>query len=342
MVVLEGVEALPEVSDTPGASIELISNTSPIDTEKAPRIAGYRLLARFRASAVNAVYLGLKIDPLLHPRRAIVKFVPKSGHRYDERSRMLFDEGLALSALEHPNIVRLLELGESDAGTYLAIELVDGLDLREVARLREAASTRIGLEVALHVMVEVLRAVDHAHNAKNQDGTSLGMVHRDVNPSNILLAKTGHVRLADFGMVKMTDRFQGPTAPGMVKGKFRFLAPEYIEAQMLGPSVDIYGVGVTLFELLTGGPWTTEPNATKVMRRIVEEGLPLSTLERAGVPPEIVGIVSLAIEREPSRRFETAADMLAAIEAWLMQTGAYVSASVLASFVRETLASRRR
>lgn len=334
--MIEGVEELPHLENPPGALRELNATKTIVGVpENPPRIGGYRLVARFRSSPVNDVFVGLKMARFGYSRRGIVKFVPRSRERYDDRSRQLFDEALAIAALDHPNIVKILDVGENELGAFLALEYIDGIDLGRASARLHRSGRRFPKAVALYIVAEMLRGLDHAHRAADPDGHPLNIVHRDVNPSNVLLATTGHVKLADFGMVKMKDRLQQPTKPGIVKGKFRYLAPEYIAAQRATAAADIFSTGVTLFELLVGRPWSAERDAMKIMKKIVFEGLPMADLEAAGVEPDLMGIVSLAVDRDPERRFPSAADMSAAIEAWLSQKGAYVSASVVAAFLAE-------
>ena len=301
--------------------------------ESRPSIGGYELLARVESSAAHDVFVGVRRARWEQARRAFVKVAFRHKPHYGARADMLFDEASALSALDHPNIVRLIEVEEHEVGALLASEFVDGVDLGRLSRRLQAAGRRMPSELAVHVVIEVLRGLAHAHQAETLAKEPLEIVHRDVNPANVLLSRSGHVRLADFGLVKMKDRLQAPTRPGMVKGKFRFMAPEYIEEQTISRSVDIYGVGIMLFELLVGGPWTHERDVVKLMRRIVQHGLPMVDLENARVPPELVGIVALATDRAQERRFGAATDMASALEAWLMQRGSYVSPSTLAAFV---------
>lgn len=297
-------------------------------------VGGYRLVARFSSTETTEVFLGLKETPLGYTRRAVVKWAPVSRPGYDETRRMILDEARAISSLDHPNIVKILDVGVDALGTFLGVELVRGMDLLQLLNKLFRRGERLPVELSLHVVLEVLRGLEHAHSARDPQGHPLLIVHRDVNPSNVLVATTGHVKLTDFGIARMRDRLQPPTEPGMVKGKYRYLAPEYILEQACTHRVDIYATGVMLFELLTGRPWVPPRASVTTMKKIVHEGIPLAELEKTSTPNEIRGIVALATDREPSRRFASAAEMCSALEAWMIQHGIYVSPSVFAAHLK--------
>jgi serine/threonine protein kinase len=298
--------------------------------ERHPEIEGYRVVARVSESRATNVYLAYRRERVGNARRVVLKWVPKNRPSYvDDRVRLL-DEALAMSFLDHPNIARLVEAGEINEGSLLAVEYVEGVDLRRSMTSLIARGERLPVELCVHVILEVLRGLDHVHQATTPNGEPLGIVHRDATPSNVLISTSGHVVLADFGIVRMRGRLQDPTAPGMVKGKFRYLAPELVKNGAITQRVDLYSTGVMLFELLTGNFWAQGPTSVQVMKRIVDEGLPLETLAQIGAPSELCGVVALATEKEPSRRFSSAKEMMSAMESWMIQRGAYVSPSILA------------
>lgn len=298
--------------------------------ERLPSIEGYRVVGRVSETRATDVYLAYRKERVGNARRVVLKWLPKSRPSYiDERARML-DEAMAMSFLDHPNVARLIDAGEIEAGSLLAVEYVEGVDLRRCLTALIARGERLPVELAVHVILEVLRGLNHVHQATTPNGEQLGIVHRDATPSNVLISTSGHVVLADFGIVRMRGRLQDPTAPGIVKGKFRYLAPELVKNGAITQKVDLYSAGVMLFELLTGNFWAQGPTTIQVMKRIVDEGLPLETLAQIGAPSELCGVVALATEREPSRRFSSAKEMMSAMESWMIQRGAYVSPSILA------------
>lgn len=305
-----------------------------------PVIDGYDLVARVPAGQRANVFLAHQHAAVGMARRVVVKWVSRSLATYEHERALLLDEATVMSYLEHPNVARIAGAGERENGTFLAVDYVEGIDLRHATQRLIARGERMPIELAVHVLCEVLRGLEHVHRASDADGNPLEILHRDVTPSNMLISTSGHVVLADFGIVRMRKREQTPTSPGMVKGKFRYLAPEYVKNQAITQRVDIYSAGVVLFELLTGNLWGQGPSSIDVMRRIVEEGLPLEVLAQAGTPSELCGAVALATDRAPMSRFASAKEMLSALESWMIQRGVYVSASTLAAYVESRGLSR--
>ena len=218
--IVERSEDLPEVEPERGASIPASASA-----DTAPFIGDYRLLARFPSSAAGEVFLGVRQTEFGYARRAVIKLVWSRRHAYEERRRALLDEARAVAALDHPNVVKMLDMGSGGYGTYLALEFIDGLDLMRVISGLSRQHKRLPIPLSVFIVAETLRGLEHAHSARDAEGRTFNLVHRDANPSNILIARTGHVVLTDFGIVRMRDRFQQNTAPDLVKGKFRYLAP---------------------------------------------------------------------------------------------------------------------
>lgn len=324
--------ALPRIEVPPQAA-RILGGGHPgddPDPDTAPRVGGYALVARFPSSASADVFLGYKMTPFGALRRAVVKWV--DGRRADRAlaAVTLRDEARALSALDHPNVVSIYDHDEDPDGAHLAVEYVAGTDLRRVLAELARRGDRLPFTLSAFLVAEVLRGLEHVQAARGPGGDLLDIVHRDVNPSNVLLGEDGRVKLTDFGAVRMLGRGQADTAPGMVKGKVRYLAPEYIASQRCTRQVDVYGCGVVLFELLTGVPAFAAASNVDLMITIVRSGLDLDRLLRAGVPAPLVDVVAQATASAPEQRFDSAGAFLRALEQALEHMGAFVSPTRLA------------
>jgi eukaryotic-like serine/threonine-protein kinase len=332
-------EALPSIAVPPHAEAVLVESAKAaaaedaVDQRTAPRIGEYALVARFPSSTTADVFLGYKISNFGFIRRAVVKWTDRHRYDYDTIRQKLLDEARAISFVDHPNIVSMLDLSEDELGTYVALEYVAGTDLRRVMVELGNRNDRVPIDHAVYVIVEVLRGLEHVHRARGPDGKPLSIIHRDVNPSNILISHDGHVKLTDFGAVLMAGRFQDSTAPGTVKGKVRYLAPEYITSQTCTHQVDIYSVGVMLFELITGKPVFLARDEAAAMYRIVRDGLPLDDLRTLGVAFDIQRIIERATMRDPALRFGSALEMCVALEEWMASTGVFVSPTRFANYL---------
>ena len=297
------------------------------------RIGDYHLVGRFPSSAVTMVFLAHKSSPFGVIRRAVVKWAGRQLDNFEHSRSMLLDEARAIAFLDHPNLVTILDVGEDAAGVYLALEYVPGPDLRRVVQELRKKGEKLPEPLVLYAMIEVLRALEHAHSAVGPDEQPLRIVHRDVNPSNIVVSNTGHVKLTDFGMVHMRGRIQAPTAPHIVKGKYRYMAPEYISDQLVTAQADLYSVGLVMLELLTGELVFTGDEPVRAMTRIVQEGVPYQLMRAHDLDPELQAIIRQATHRDPTRRFLSARAMYVAIEEHLRRSGVYVGPSDMAAFL---------
>jgi serine/threonine protein kinase len=334
-----------DVADVLGVA-KILRNASPTDPpnkkpelEATPhkgslaRIGDYHLVGRFPSSAATMVFLAHKSSPFGVIRRAVVKWAGRSLDNFESSRSMLLDEARAIAFLDHPNLVTIFDVGEDAAGVHLALEYVPGPDLRRIVQELRRREDKMPEALILYTMIEVLRGLDHAHSAVGPDEQPLRIVHRDVNPSNIVISNTGHVKLTDFGMVHMRGRIQAPTAPHIVKGKYRYMAPEYISDQLVTAQADIYSVGLVMLELLTGELFFGGDEPVRAMTKIVQEGVPYGVMRAHDLHAELQAIIRQATHRDPLRRFSTAKEMVEAIEDHLRHSGVYVSPSDMAKFL---------
>ena len=295
-------------------------------------IGDYHIVGKLGGGSMAELFLAQKMSRFGFIRRAVVKRVKRSRPDYPQLQEMLLDEARATACFDHPNLVSLFDVGETEQGVYLALEYIEGSDLRRVNATLRTRKEALPFELAAFITVEVLRGLHHAHTSKDQEGQSLEIIHRDVNPSNVLIAHSGHIKLADFGVVRMRERVQQKTEPGLVKGKYAYLAPEYIAGEPCSIQTDVYAAGIMLFELLSGRECFSGKTAYEVMWKIVNKGVPMYRLEREGVPEDLQRIVQRSTAMAPERRYQTAQDMANALEAWLMRSGRHATPWVLSVF----------
>jgi serine/threonine protein kinase len=332
-------DGLPAI-DVPPHAARVLEARPPVlnqiaKEETAPRIGEYALIARFPSSVTADVYLGYKVTNFGFIRRAVVKWADVRRPDHAAARQTILDEARAISFVDHPNIVTILDLADDSRGTYLAVEYVAGTDLRRVLGELGRRNERFPIPHACYVVTELLRALAHVHQAHGPDGKSLRIVHRDVNPSNVLVSEDGHVKLTDFGTVLMDGRLQTNTAPGMVKGKVRYLAPEYISDHICTFRVDLYSVGVMLFEMLTGRPCFQSSNSTATMLKIVREGLPFQELAEMAVPERLIEVIQKATARDPELRYASADAMCHELEDWLEVAGTFASPSRFSTYLHQ-------
>lgn len=265
-------------------------------------LAHYRVLDLVGAGGMGEVYRAL--DTRLQ-RTVALKVLIGDASRGKERARRLVAEARAASALNHPNIAIVYEMGEADGSQYIAMEFVDGETLAH--RLRRGAMPgdeirRIGRQIA--------EALGEAH--------ARGVVHRDIKPGNIILTPRGAAKVLDFGVAKIfsgdTNLTAAGTLPGMVVGTLRYISPEQLRGEPVDGRADLYSLGAVLYEMATGRPPFESESPTGVMTKILHDPpVPPSQL-RKSVPPEIEHVILRCLEKDRDLRYRTASDVIAALE----------------------------
>jgi serine/threonine-protein kinase len=221
---------------------------------------------------------------------------------------MFAAEARILGMLHHPNVVQAYDVGECDGTLFLVLEYVDGPSLGRLMRALRTANRPLPVAFAAHVALEICRALDYVHRLRDSDGEPLNVVHRDVTPSNVVLASTGSAKLLDFGIAKY-ESSEVQTRQRTVKGKPAYLAPEAIEGRDVDARIDLFSVGVVLHEMLTLQPLFAADHELAVLHRVLEMPIPLPSATRADVPPALDAIVMKALQRDRDLRYASAADM---------------------------------
>jgi hypothetical protein len=247
-------------------------------------------------------------------RRVRVRCVPVGAPESELWRAALLDEAAALAALEHPNVVQLVDVVEDEHRLGVVREHVDGVPLSAVLRVCQGAGVGIPFDLAVHLASEISWVLDALHQATDGQGRSLGLVHRGLHPDHVRITRGGHVKLDGFELARMHRAGRQATAQGVVKGFAAYLPPEVIAGEPAGPAADQYAVGVMLFELLTGEPCFTGANAADLLWKVVRDGPPLARLESHRVPPELREVVARATTPSPEDRFEGAGRMARALD----------------------------
>jgi serine/threonine protein kinase len=240
----------------------------------------------------------------------------------EEAVKAFVREARLASYMRHRNIAQTYELGKVGDIYFIAMELVTGHTLREVLKHCGATTGPMPVPVALNILNQICDALDYAHNLADESGQRLGIIHRDVSPSNIIVAEGGVVKLIDFGIAKASAAGM-QTMSGTIKGKFGYMAPEYLSGS-LDARADLFAVGVIAHELLTNRPLFSGPDELETMNRVLKmEVLPPSHFN-AQVPPEIDDIVMTALQRDPEKRWQHATALRTALTTLTQRLGLVV------------------
>lgn len=237
----------------------------------------------------------------------------------------LVQEAKLAARLSHANVAQVFDLGRdgTDDRLFIAMEYVEGLDLNELLRRCARAKVPLPIEFALLIVMEALRGLDYAHRRTDDDGRPLGIVHRDVSPSNVLVSVEGEVKLCDFGIARANDVEQRPTSetfsPEAIQGKAGYMSPEHARGEPIDARADVFAAGVILWELLSGrrmykADKTKNESLLSVARRAEIPPLPMRELP---FEDEIHGIVRKALAVDRNDRYESAAAMHEALRGYI-------------------------
>ncbi|HVH48214.1 MAG TPA: serine/threonine-protein kinase, partial [Labilithrix sp.] len=248
---------------------------------------------------------------------------------------MFLDEARIASRIIHPNVAQILELGEQDDILYIVMEYVDGDSVAKIGRLALKRGSALPPGVSMRIVAETCAGLHAAHQLKDPAGESLGVVHRDVSPQNILLTTGGSAKVIDFGLVKAKNRSAGETGQGVVKGKIRYMAPEQVLSKGIDHRADVWAAGMCLYELLVGhAPYHTEDDLDVVKRLMSADPLPPFDV---ALPPPIEKILGKALVKDPEGRFDSCAQMRRAIESAIHELALPAENEHVAEFLQTTL-----
>ena len=259
---------------------------------------------------------------------------------------MFIDEAKLQCALQHPKIVQVFEFGEADGQYYIALEYVDGMDALGLLRACAHRRQRLPVRLAVHIACEVLDALDYAHSQRGPDGQPLGIVHRDVSPSNVFISRRGDVKLGDFGIARATEKQrQSKTQAGTLKGKYGYMAPEQVVGGDIDGRADLFAVGIVLSEMLMGRRLFTAPNDLDVLLMVRDARLDRLNRYGGDIPPPLRKILDRILARDPDVRYPTAGALRDTLHEFLFESRQRVTAGDLGVFLdslRDRASDRRR
>jgi eukaryotic-like serine/threonine-protein kinase len=252
---------------------------------------------------------------------------------------MMLDEAMLASHLHHPNVVGTIDVVAEGEELLLVLEYVHGESLAALLGRTEAKRLEPALGAA--IALDVLYGLQAAHDARDDEGKALGIVHRDVSPQNILVGADGVARVADFGIAKATVRLQ-TTREGQVKGKLRYMAPEQLRGDDVTAAADVYSVGVLLWEMLTGRRLFDGDTDAVIYGRVLEGVTPPPSRHAPGLGAGLEAVVLTALERNVDRRFPAARAMARALESAVQRASPAEVGAWVQGLAGETLATRAK
>jgi serine/threonine-protein kinase len=327
MLLTDGVEELPRTLDAPQTFVD------PRVWFLGRSFGGFRIVCELASGGMATVFLGRKEGPSRVSKHAAIKIVHP--HLVAERDfiHMFLDEARIAACLHHPNVCPVLDFGEAEGTYYLAMEYLLG---ETWSGVRVALALHPDGQVLLptitaHVLAQACEGLHAAHEAADDQGQLLHVVHRDVSPQNIFVAYDGTVRVLDFGVASAANRITS-TRDGILKGRLAYMSPEQMAAEPVGRAADIWAMGVVLREALEGKRLFRRASDAETMFAVTSEPLPPWTVE---VAPGLAAIVERALQRAPEARYATAHEMAQELTRFTSSQRRAVSSSALSTWMHE-------
>jgi hypothetical protein len=276
-------------------------------------VGAYELLVELASGGMATVHLARATDKRQGPPLVAVK----RPHRHLSSDKtfltMLIDEARLASSIEHPNVVKVRELGFEGGIPFIVMDYVEGASLAELRRELSAIGRAIDVRVAVRIVLDALAGLQAAHDLRDDTGKSLHIIHRDVSPHNVLLGCDGRAHLTDFGIAKAEDRVQ-TTRTHEVKGKLAYLAPERIDKRRVCTvQSDVFSMAVVLWECFAGRRLFRGDEAVDILQEVI--AAPIPTLRQIGaqIPAALDDVVARALSRDLETRYASAAELAEAI-----------------------------
>ena len=267
----------------------------------------YQLLEKIGAGGMAEVYKArMRGEQGFEKIVAIKRIVPHMATNA-EFVTMFVDEAKLAAQLNHNNITHIYDLGKVDAWHYIAMEYVEGKDLRTLLKLGKERGFPLPAELALFIAAKIANALDYAHRRPAPDGSELNLVHRDVSPQNILISDEGDIKLCDFGIAKAASKVS-TTMSGALKGKLQYMSPEQAWGKRLDRRSDIFSLGSVLYEMLTGAPLFEGDTDMSVLESVREGEVAPPTSRGVEVPKRVDQIVLKALAKNPQERYQNASE----------------------------------
>lgn len=327
----------------PSAASQQVSLSAPEPVPGMPALeefGNYYLLEKIAVGGMAELFKARQRGVANFEKIVAIKRILPHLSDNDEFVRMFIDEAKLAAQLTHPNIAQIYDLGKASGFYYIAMEYVDGKDLRSLLRKVREYRQPIPEPVAAFVAMKVAGALDHAHRKKGINGKDLKLVHRDISPQNILISNEGAVKLVDFGIAKAATK-STQTMAGALKGKLLYMSPEQALGQHLDSRSDIYSLGLVLFELLTGERCFQADSELGVLEKVRLGKVQDVQAVNPKVSREMADILQRALQKDVDQRYPSARFLERDLKALLSRQGSEPTEHDVAEYANTLLKGTR-
>ncbi|MBK6536107.1 MAG: protein kinase [Deltaproteobacteria bacterium] len=302
------------------------------------RIGRYEVLGEIASGGMATVFLAKSMGAKGFSRLVAIKRLHPHLEGEEEFVQMFLDEARLAARIRHPHVVATLDVEDAE-GLYIVMEYIEGVTLLTLSRTAQKLGEKIPVPVAARIALDILGGLQAAHDLIDDNGEFLNLVHRDVSPQNILLGTDGAARLTDFGIAKAGSRLT-QTRDGQLKGKISYMAPEQTRRQEIDRRVDLFAMGIVVWELLAGRRLFHGDSDVEVLNHLLFEPIPRLRDAAPSVPASLEQVVMKALERDPNNRYSSAHEFADAIERATKVLGGPGNHRTVASYLQKICGER--
>jgi len=280
----------------------------------------FELTRKIAAGGMGAVYEGIQLGAQGFRKKMAIKLIHEQMSRDQDFVDMFIGEAKLVANLVHQNIVQIYQLGKAGDSFYIAMEYIDGINLDELQQGHRKHQVRIDPDMAAFIISRVCRGLHYAHAKRDEQGNTLGVVHRDVSPRNIMITSEGVVKLTDFGIAKAADLMLDREGT-ILLGKTSYMSPEQAAFQSTDGRSDIFSLGICAYELLSDTVLFEQAETMLVLERVCGQDIPPLQQVCPRVPEELSRIITRALDRDLDKRYQTAGEMGDDLEHFMYDKG---------------------
>lgn len=316
-----------------------MENVHPGQIEQ--QIGKYRLIAELGRGGMANVYLSVVQGLAGFNKLVVIKLLKTDLASDPYFVEMFLNEAQLAARLNHPNVVQTNEVGAEGSRPFIAMEFLDGQPLNRIlSRGYQSNKDALPLEFHLRILSDMLAGLHHAHELQDYDGTSLGVVHRDISPHNIFVTYDGQVKVVDFGIAKVLNTTTH-TQTGMLKGKVQYMSPEQVRGEELDRRADLFVLGILLWEAVSRKRMWKGLSDVTILKRIVLGEIPSLSEANPDVDPELLRITQKALSLPLEERYQTALELKSDLDTYLKKQGSTVDSSSLQDWIKEHFSEDR-
>jgi serine/threonine-protein kinase len=304
------------------------------------RIGKYEVVSHLATGGMAQIYLARQSGLGEFERHVVLKTILRERASDRRFVTMFLDEAKLAATLNHHNVAQVYEVDQADGQYFMAMEYVHGENVRAMLETTIRRGWTVPLELAVLIVSGAAAGLHHAHERRGRGGAPLNIVHRDVSPANVMVGFDGSVKVLDFGIAKAEERAT-KTVGGTIKGKYGYMSPEQCKGKSIDRRSDIFALGIVLYELTTLRRAFKGQDDFDTMKRIVAGDIMLPSVAVPGYPPELEAIVRTAMAVDVTARFQSAAELIEALDAFTVRAKLTCSNTAMARFMTQLFGAKK-